>query len=170
MKNEFVINEVKTEKEIVCSAQLADEIWHECYAELLQKEQIDYMVERFQSAGAIAGQMREGYRYYLAQVRGEPVGYMGVQPKEGKLFLSKFYLKKEWRGSGLAGEMFAFVEQLCSALGCRGYWLTVNKGNERAKRAYEKAGMRIVREQVAEIGEGFVMDDYVFEKTLHKTR
>ncbi len=35
-----------------------------------------------------------------------------------------------------------------------------------AIRAYERNGFRTVRSQVADIGRGFVMDDYVMEKVF----
>jgi hypothetical protein len=42
----------------------------------------------------------------------------------------------------------------------------VNKGNEKAIRSYERNGFVKVRSQVADIGKGFVMDDYVMEKVF----
>ena len=45
-------------------------------------------------------------------------------------------------------------------------WLQVNRGNERAIRAYEKYGFRIIESRVFDIGDGFVMDDHVMEKPL----
>ena len=45
-------------------------------------------------------------------------------------------------------------------------YLTVNKGNLRAVRAYEKFGFVRTEEQVSDIGNGFVMDDFVYEFTL----
>ena len=47
-------------------AQLADEIWHEHYQNILSPEQIDYMVERYQSVQAITEQLEQGYHYLLA--------------------------------------------------------------------------------------------------------
>ena len=167
MKRSINIYEAKSNSELQQTAALADEIWHECYADLLQKEQIDYMVEKFQSRQAIEKQVaNEGYHYFIVEADGEPCGYLGMQPKNGKVLLSKIYLKSAMRGRGIAAEMFSFTEAYTRKQGCSAYWLTVNRGNERAKAAYHKAGMVVVREQVTDIGGGFVMDDYVFEKPL----
>ena len=167
MKFNLEIVEVKTENEICETAKLAAEIWNECYAELLEKTQINYMVSKFQTAGAIAGQIeKEGYHYFLVLADGEAAGYLGLQPKDGKVLISKFYLCKAFRGQGHARELFAFIGEKAKSWGCSAYWLTVNKGNERAIAAYERNGMSLLREQVADIGGGFVMDDYVFEKAL----
>ena len=42
-------------------------------------------------------------------------------------------------------------------------YLTVNKGNKRAIRAYEKSGFSITESVVTDIGHGFVMDDYIMK-------
>jgi ribosomal protein S18 acetylase RimI-like enzyme len=42
-------------------------------------------------------------------------------------------------------------------------WLTVNRYNENTIAVYKKKGFETIRTQVADIGEGYVMDDYVME-------
>ena len=45
---------------------LAEQVWHECFAHLLSREQIEYMLARFQSEEALTRQMQsEGYAYYF---------------------------------------------------------------------------------------------------------
>lgn len=41
-------------------------------------------------------------------------------------------------------------------------YLTVNKGNERAIKVYEKFGFIKTDSIVTDIGNGYVMDDYVY--------
>ena len=41
-------------------------------------------------------------------------------------------------------------------------WLTVNRHNYDAKKVYDAFGMKIIRDQVTDIGNGFVMDDHVY--------
>ena len=45
-------------------------------------------------------------------------------------------------------------------------WLTVNRNNSHAIEVYKHKGFIITRTQVADIGNGFVMDDYIFEKNI----
>ena len=81
--------------------RLAGLIWHEAYRGIVSREQIAYMIERFQSVRAITEQLAlEGYRYFLMEDEGRAVGYCGVQPRDGRLFLSKVYLLHEARGAG----------------------------------------------------------------------
>ena len=42
---------------------LADTIWHECYASVLEKGQIDYMLRTYHSADAMLREMSEGYDF-----------------------------------------------------------------------------------------------------------
>ncbi|RUS48581.1 GNAT family N-acetyltransferase [Cohnella sp. AR92] len=158
---------IHTDEQIALAAKLADEIWNEHYSVLLSKQQIDYMLERFQSPDAIEEQIRrKDYSYYFMESGGEPIGYLAVKPEDGKLFLSKFYLLKAHRGKGFASRAIEFLEMLCGEGGLEAIWLTVNRDNQGSIAVYEKKGFRTVRTQVADIGNGFVMDDYVMEKAV----
>ena len=166
MKSELCLQPVSHKEACEKVAALADTIWHECYATVISKGQIDYMVETFQAPEAIFTQItEEGFLYYLVEIQGQQGGYLALQPKEGALFISKVYLLCQWRGKGYREELFSFIAKTAATYGCKSYWLTVNKENQRAIAAYKKQGMHIIREQVVDIGAGYVMDDYVFSKS-----
>lgn len=159
--------QVKSAEEIAELAQFAAEIWREYYVSIITMEQIEYMIGKFQSVQAMTNQIEhQSYEYYVMQQDGSTVGFMSVKQEGGKLFLSKFYISKENRGRGYASEAMAFLEQLCMKRSLSHIWLTVNRFNESSIAVYEKKGFRVVREQVADIGNGFVMDDYVMEKIV----
>ncbi len=157
--------EAKTQAQLEAAAALADEIWHEWFPSLLSAEQIDYMVDKFQSVRAMNEQTAdEGYRYYLMLKGGERIGYTAIRPdSDGRLFLSKLYIKKEYRGNGYSGEAFEFLKSFCRDNGLNAIWLTVNKHNLTAIAVYEKCGFRRIGEGVTDIGKGFVMDDYYYQ-------
>ena len=70
--------EVK-KNEIKELADLASEIWHEYWPCILTDEQIDYMVEKFQSESALEFQMKnENYSYYFIIKDGIKCGYFGI--------------------------------------------------------------------------------------------
>lgn len=152
-----------TDTEIETLAALADEIWHEFFPGIISDAQVDYMVEKFQSAPAMRQQIAEGYRYYLVYAGAELIGYTGVYPEEELLFLSKLYLKKQHRGHGYGRKMIEFVAGLARELGKSGVYLTVNRYNENTIAVYHATGFETVRTQVADIGNGYVMDDYVMQ-------
>ncbi len=146
-------------------ADIADKVWHEYFPVILSDEQIDYMVDKFQSKKAIKEQLDSGYEYYLMKLADIYVGYVGVHPEHDvkRLFLSKLYILKPYRGKGYATQAFNFLEGLSVAYGLDNIYLTVNKNNDASIRIYEHRGFEKIDDQVTDIGGGFVMDDYVFE-------
>jgi len=167
MRMELAFHPVRTEEEIGTLARLASEIWNEYFVEIISVEQIDYMVDKFQSYPALTELIgRQGYEYYFMNDGGENVGYIGIKAEASKLFLSKFYIRKEHRGRGFASQALAFLEGVCRERGLGAVWLTVNRHNDSTIAIYKKKGFEVVREQAADIGNGFVMDDFVMEKAI----
>jgi len=158
---------VTTREAIEIAARLAAEIWKEHYIGIISAEQIEYMLDKFQSAHAIADQIEhQGYEYYLMQADGINAGYLAIRPENSKMFLSKLYLLKEHRGRGYGSRAIRFLAELCKERKLNAIWLTVNRHNASSIAVYERNGFRTVRTQVADIGGGFVMDDYVMEKEV----
>lgn len=142
-------------------ASLASSIWHEYWTCILTPEQIDYMVENFQSEKAIKNQIEnENYTYYFIIKDGAKAGYFGISDKKEYLFLSKLYIKKEYRHQGLGKKAFEKIKELANDKPIR---LTVNKYNTNTINAYKKWGFKIIDAVVTDIGSGFVMDDYIME-------
>lgn len=151
--------------EIPKLASLASGIWHEYFPCILSEGQIDYMVDMFQSEHAMREQVSgKGYRYFFLDDGGSIVGYTGLVPEGDRLFLSKLYLREECRGKGLGSQALKLIFELCQREGFGSVYLTVNRNNSVAIRAYERNGFVTVRTQVADIGNGYVMDDFVMEK------
>ena len=142
-------------------------LWHSAYDGLLGPAQVDYMTGKFQSAAEIRRQMREdGYLYYFLRRGGENIGYCALHPEADSLFLSKLYLAENCRGKGIGQRALGEVTGIARKLGKERVYLTVNKGNARAVRAYEKFGFTLAESIVTDIGGGFAMDDFVYEYFL----
>lgn len=163
---------VTTPEQLATIEVLAREIWYEFYVPLIGRAQVDYMVERFQTAAAMQTQIDQGYEYFLVRRQDAvdswtDIGYCAVQEQPGRLmFISKFYLHHAARGSGTGRRCMEFIEKLARRRGLSLLWLTVNKGNP-SVRAYERLGFRIAADLVMDIGGGYVMDDYRMEKALN---
>ena len=159
---------VKSKKDIAETARLAHEIWNEHYTKIIGQAQVDYMVKNFQSASAIAAQIASGYEYYLIFHNGESAGYLAVVPDPAKSSsqLSKLYLRKSLRGLGIGKESVDFVAGLCRASHIDKLWLTVNKYNAESIAWYERLGFAKAGEVVMDIGGGYIMDDFRFEKPI----
>ena len=142
---------------------LADEIWNECYISIISKEQIEYMLKNFQSENTIKEQSEKGSLYFWAEYDGEYAGYCCIVPENDGVFLSKFYIKKEFRGKGIAKKLLRYaLEPFLSQKPLRIH-LTVNKYNTNSIAVYKKMGFEIFNECINDIGNGFVMDDFEME-------
>ena len=157
---------VLSSQQVDTLAALASKIWHEHYTPLLGVEQVDYMVEKFQSPAALTQQLSQGYLYYLMEADGVPAGFIGIHPEDTSLFLSKLYVDKPFRRQHLAARGVEFLKAYCREHGLSSIWLTVNRGNSGSIAAYEKLGFIKTREEKADIGNGFFMDDYIMELTV----
>ena len=155
---------VSSEEHISTVVRLAAEIWPEHYRDIIGQDQVDYMLQRFQSATAVAAQLDEGYEYFLLRMGERWVGYASVlaESQMQRLFVSKLYLLKALRGRGLGRESVSYLSQLAHRRGLSKLWLTVNKYNP-SLTAYLRMGFVNDGAVVTDIGGGYVMDDYRLE-------
>ena len=159
----MVIREIFSEADVLRMTKVAEVVWREANVVFCTPEQVEYMIEMFQSYEAVMGQLVHGYRYFIFEQDGDIWGYLGVQPQGERLFLSKFYVLKEHRGKGLFSQGLELMKGLCQELQLDTIYLTVNRNNKHACEVYLHKGFRIAEEAVADIGCGFVMDDYIME-------
>jgi len=157
---------VTTQRDIEDVAALAHRIWKQHYVPIIGLAQVEYMLERFQSASAIAQQIEAGHEYFLIHPTDDvgAVGYMDVviQPSANKLFLSKLYVADEVRGRGFGRQLFDHAIMLARQRKLATLWLTVNKFNP-SLHIYLQWGMVNTGSIVKGIGGGFVMDDFQLE-------
>ena len=152
-----------SENEIPILSPLATSILREHFDPIIGKDQNDYMLEKFQSISAITEQFKKGYLYYWVKYENKNVGFLGFYPIDNKLYLSKFYLLKEYRGKKISRIMFEFIVNYAKKEGLKSIYLNVNRNNEVAIKVYEHLGFVVIREEKNDIGNGFYMDDFVFE-------
>ena len=145
---------------------IAQEIWSEHYMSIIGKDQIDYMLAKFQSFEVMKRQIAEGFEYYSIITPESLVGYIGFNFDEDHLFLSKLYLHKSVRGKGFGRLAMFFIQNKAKAQNKSSIRLTVNKYNKLGINSYKALGFKRLKSVVMDIGNGFVMDDYVLSKTL----
>jgi RimJ/RimL family protein N-acetyltransferase len=145
---------------------LANRIWFEHYNPIIGEQQVSYMLEKYQSVLAIEDQLERGVMYYLLIHQNAPVGYFAYSKKKESLFLSKLYVLSSMRGNGIGRAALSFIEAQLKELNLKKIELTVNKFNLSSIKAYEKMGFINIGAIVQDIGNGYVMDDYVLEKSV----
>ncbi len=157
------IREIFSEADVRRLTKVAREVWREANVAFCTPEQVEYMIEKYQSFEAISGQLMHGYRYFLIEEDGNILGYFGVQPQGERLFLSKFYILKQNRGQGLFSLGLQRMIEICEEDGLESIYLTVNRNNNHAYEVYLAKGFKVIAEEDNPIGEGFEMNDYIME-------
>ena len=157
----------ETEEQVQTLAKLASEIWHEYFVSIISKEQIDYMVEKFQSYQALKKAIdEEHYTYFLGYDEGKLVGFCGVKPDGNRLFLSKLYLHKKSRGKGLSSILLRKAIEFAEKMDKKAIYLTCNKYNQNSLDIYKAKGFAEVDSVKTDIGNGFIIDDYILQLDL----
>ena len=156
-----------TEKHIKQIEKIAKEIWHEHYIPIIGEEQVSYMLEKFNSERAITRNIKlDGDSYYLIEAADKVIGYIGIKLQANELFLNKLYVHSSQRGQGIGKQAMVFLKQLATNSHCSKIVLRVNKYNSNSIAAYHKFGFITMSEDVADIGNGYFMDDYIMELIL----
>lgn len=149
---------------------IAHRTWPSTFSQILSKEQIDYMLEGMYALETLESLVEEkGHQYVLAK---DETGYLGFCAYEhnvkqsDKTKIHRIYLLPETQGKGLGKLLLNHVVEQAKAKNEDAVFLNVNKFNDKAIQFYERIGMKKVKEEVIDIGNGFVMDDYVMEMAL----
>lgn len=159
----ITFQEVKNKKQAELVAELASEIWNEYYINIISKKQIEYMLATFQSTEGIQSQIEDGSEYYIIYDGESPAGYLSFKQQDDYLFLSKLYIKFESRSKGIGKKALALLKAKCKDKNIKSIRLTVNKHNYPAIDIYKRRGFKTIDSVETDIGNGFVMDDYILE-------
>lgn len=155
--------ELTTPESLTAVRKIADEIWPETFSAILSQEQIVYMMKMMYAPEVMADELARGYHFILLQINNEDAGYISWSPYggAGTVKLHKLYLRSKFHGAGIGTLMLKHIISLCRSQCCSRLLLNVNKNNEKAIKAYKRNGFAVLEAVCNDIGNGFVMDDYV---------
>lgn len=150
--------------------EVAEITWPISYREIISPEQIRYMLDLMYSAEKIEAAINDpSQAFWLAEEDGKVVGFCGIEhgyPEAGITRIHKLYILPETQGSGLGKMLIDQVKDQAKINGNGTLHLNVNKGNK-AVGFYQKNGFVTDHEEVLDIGNGYVMDDFVMVKELN---
>jgi len=158
-----------TEADFEIVARLGETIWRSHYANIVSMEQIKYMLAGRYTPDKLRQYINADDRWLdILKLANNPIGYCSYARTSmlGEMKLEQLYLLQEHRGKGLGGFMLRHVEAQTRRHSLRSLVLQVNKRNVDSIAFYRKAGFLVREEAVFDIGNGFVMDDYVMVKML----
>lgn len=146
--------------------QIAEKAWRPTYSHILTEEQSLYMLDMMYSTDTLQKQIKSSIEFYLAIRDQQPLGYFSFEITEPKrMKLHKIYLDPEQKSKGTGSLIIEYVIQHALKAGVEKIELNVNKFNS-AVQFYEKLGFFRAKEMVLDIGNGYVMDDYVMQLNL----
>jgi ribosomal protein S18 acetylase RimI-like enzyme len=150
-------------------AAIARRIWLEHYITIVSREQIEYMLNGRFTAENLSKYIDAKDRWFeVLRVDGEIVGYCShALQASGEMKLEQLYLLPALHGLGYGKRMMVHIESRARMRGCDTLVLTVNKQNTKAASVYLRAGFEVREDAVFDIGNGYVMDDYVMAKKLN---
>lgn len=141
---------------------IATETFPDACPKDLPAEAIATHIAKTFTAETVAGWIADPQaRVTLLDVAGETIGYSLVtthtEPGQPDLpdlaYLSKFYLRREWRGSGAAALLMDATFAKAAELDAQNVWVGTHKSNRRAIKAYKKAGFTAIGTRIFTVGD-----------------
>lgn len=143
---------------------LARDIWQRYYRpDILTEDELEFFLERGYAPSRLSAHMLAGARYEWIRMAGKRVGFLAyrMEAEARRIHLSKLYVDPCWHGRGVGAMALSRVCREATQAGIGEIYLYVFRNNERAIRAYSRAGFVIDRTEMTECGDGYRYDDYV---------
>ena len=153
--------------DIALIQELARKSWENAYENILSNEQIEYMLTTMYSDKEILTHLNNpNYHYFLLinEISEKAEGFLGFENnyEEFTTKLHRIYLTPESKGKGIGKAALEFLKKQITKVGNNKIILTVNKNNS-ARHFYESQGFEVYAEGIFDIGNNYVMDDYLME-------
>lgn len=163
------IKKVSTVEDYKIVQHIAAETWPVTYGSILSKEQIDYMFGKMYAIEALEEQgTSKGHHFILAQEDTHFLGFASYEldyQNAGKTKIHKAYILPSAQGKGIGRILFSEIEAIAKQNNNNIISLNVNRFNS-AINFYDKIGFIKVAEEDIEIGNGYLMEDFVLEKEI----
>jgi diamine N-acetyltransferase len=149
---------------------IAYQTWPATFGDILSAEQIQYMLSWMYSQESLNEQVDQKGHVFLMAVddTGEAIGYVSYELNyKGQPItkIHKLYLLPQTQGRGIGQLLIEEVAQRALQASNTALSLNVNRQN-RAVQFYERMGFSVVDEENINIGNGYLMQDYVMQKPL----
>jgi ribosomal protein S18 acetylase RimI-like enzyme len=157
-----------TENELLKIAEFAEVIWKQYYTEIITLSQIEYMLKKFYSKEALEEQIKLGQEFYFIRNQSETLGFISYSLQTDSVyFIHKFYILPNQHRQNLGSIAMQEIEkEIIDSKKNKNYKLklTVNRKNFKAINFYFKNGYIIESVEDFDIGESYLMNDFVMVK------
>lgn len=145
--------------------ELAYIIWPVAYGEILSKEQLDYMLDLIYTIESLEKQVDKKHVFLLVEDDNQFIGFASYElnfENSNKTKIQKLYVLPEIQGKGIGKNLINYIKQIAIDNKNSGLILNVNRFNK-AKEFYLNYGFEITKEIKIDIGNNYIMDDYIME-------
>ncbi len=141
---------------------LAKTIWHQHYINIISIEQINYMLDKMYSEKSLVEQTSIlNHLFYFIEYNNNHVGFISFNENEPyNWHINKFYILQDVATNGIGTLSFNALLKLISP---KTITLTVNRKNYKSINFYFKNGFKLKAVKDFDIGNGFVMEDFIME-------
>lgn len=150
---------------IEITSALAQDIFVDYYKSLIGLAQSKYMADKFLSIEAIQEEINRGTVFKILILNNQPIGFTEYKIDENRIFLSKLYMHKDYRNKGYGKLMLNDCINYGKENKKESIYLTVNKHNK-TKDKYLHLGFKIIDSVETDIGNNYIMDDYIMELAI----
>ena len=160
-----------TEQDLPIIQDIAYKTWPTTFGEILSPSQISYMLEMMYSWDALNEQIKDKKHVFLLAQDVDSQAYLGyisyelAYQKQPLTKIHKIYLLPASQGKGVGRIFIDHVGATALRHGNTRLGLNVNRYNK-AIQFYERMGFSVVGTEDIDIGDGFLMEDFVMEKPL----
>lgn len=147
---------------------LAKAIWPAAYGAILSQEQLDYMMKMMYSIDSLNNQLQKNNVFLLAKNNDFFIGFASYELNYNNsnfTKIHKLYVLPEIQGKGVGRDLIFCIQNIAKKHSNTGLILNVNKYNK-AKDFYLHNGFEITDSVVVDIGNGYVMDDFIMKKNI----
>ena len=159
-----MITRIATIADVQRIREIAEVTWPVTYSDIISSEQIDFMLNWMYDIKTISNAINSSNQDFIVLINeGETIGFSGIEHNyENQLItrIHKLYVLPDKQGLGCGKALLNFVISEAKKNASTLLHLNVNKQNP-AVQFYVKCGFEIEKEIVLDIGNGFVMDDYI---------
>jgi len=152
--------------------KLARAIWPSTYSDIISAAQIEFMLSWMYAEQTLQSQFDQGHEFYILSEQNSDLGFLALEwittntnNKQQLLKINKLYILGQQQNKGFGKALIQKAIQRASKTNVSEIILQVNKANK-AKDFYAHLGFQIKEEAIFDIGNGFVMDDYIMSYKL----
>lgn len=148
--------------------KIANETWPSAFGAILSREQIEYMLEMMYSSVSLEEQINKGHHFLIVKEENDDLAFASYELHYNglpKTKIHKIYTLPTAQNKGIGKLLMNAIIEKAKENQDTTLTLNVNRYNT-AYEFYKRLGFEQVGEENIDIGQGYLMEDFIMEKVL----